>query len=134
LQVLQFIIKACSIICPQSTSTQDLTLQKSRLNQTSYELKIKVDRESELSDKYTDIKDEKDLVEQENIKLSGELAEKEAQLELKQSQLSAAQSELSDARLESSNLEDDAEDLCDEIDVLGGSSDPDIDDICEDYE
>ena len=113
--------------------TGDLQLQKSRLNETSYELKIKVDRESELSDRYNEVKTEKESLEEDNARLTSELestkselSQKKAELSVAQSELGQTKSDLSDALLDVSNLEDDVDDLCDTISDLGGS-----DSICD---
>ncbi|MFC1704738.1 hypothetical protein ACFLZ6_00235 [Nanoarchaeota archaeon] len=116
-----------------SKVTTDLQTQKTRLNETSYELKIKVDRESELSEKYNEVKTDKETLEANNAKLTSELAsttselnQKKSELAVAQSELSKARSDLSDAVLDASNLEDDVDDLCDTISDLGGS-----DSICD---
>ncbi|MBW2984821.1 hypothetical protein KY361_06895 [Candidatus Woesearchaeota archaeon] len=117
--------------------TDDLQLQKSRLNETSYELKIKVDRETELSDRYNTVKSERDQFEQDNTNLKSELSttksklsETEATLTATQSTLAQTASDLENAEDDVAGLRNDVDDLCDEISILGGSSDPDIIDIC----
>ena len=116
--------------------TGDLQLQKSRLNETSYELKIKVDREAELSGKYDTVKSERDKFEQDTEKLTNELEKTEIELSQTKvtltstkNQLAQTESDLTNAEDDIKDLDEDVEDLCTEVTSLG-TSDQDIIDIC----
>jgi len=94
-------------------TSEELGLQKSRLNETSYELEIKVEREQDLSGKYTGLKGERDKLQSDKEKLEidlsstkSQLAEKSAQLVAKESELAQKTSELASAKTQIINLID----------------------------
>ena len=84
--------------------TQELGIQKTRLNQTSYELEIKEQKETDLSGRYSELRDEKTQLLEDKAALGREISEKkveliESQIELakKSNLLTQTQNDLSEA-------------------------------------
>jgi len=74
--------------------TNTLQNEKSRLNLTSYQLKIKAERETDLSNKYDTIRSEKENLEKEKAELESELTKTKSDLNEKSSQLSSTKEKL----------------------------------------
>jgi chromosome segregation ATPase len=103
--------------------TQELGLEKSKVNQTAYQLEIKSERESDLSTKYSSLREENQGLLDDNAKLQKELTENKASLvktqaDLAKSQtlmrqaqddLTEAQDSISTLRSQKDDLEDDLE-------------------------
>ncbi len=77
-----------------------LSTERARLEQTSYELDIKEEREKELSTQYTGLKTEKEKIESEKVSLQKQLTTKRAELKQKRAELAAAQTSLAKAQTE----------------------------------
>ena len=71
----------------------NLQSHRKELNQTSFQLQVKAERETELSGRYTSLKEEKN-------RLLNELAQTQEQLAAKKRELTSTQSELTSARSE----------------------------------
>ena len=104
---------------------QQLTLEKGKLNQTSYQLQVKEKRENELSDIYSDLRTEKEEVEADLKETQDALAaEKEKVIETQDeltatlNELTLTKSDLQQAYEKISRLDDEINDLEDEIDTL----------------
>ena len=102
--------------------TNQLTLEKGRLNQTSYQLQVKEQRESELSSIYSNLRSEKEQIEDDlkatQDKLMAEkenLREAQKQLSETQAELTSTRSDLDDALSKISSLKDEIDALEDEI-------------------
>jgi chromosome segregation ATPase len=102
-----------------------LSLEKTKLNQTSYQLKLKADREEDLSSKYTTLRDDKEQLEIDIAQLESELSQKKSELNQKilelastQTSLKMTQDELSIANTHISQLNNQVSDLNDDIDSL----------------
>ncbi|MBR9699434.1 hypothetical protein GOV09_03195 [Candidatus Woesearchaeota archaeon] len=93
----------------QLTNLQDVTdelfLQKSRLNQTAADLRVKEQDETELSSKFSDIRGENIKLTGENANLKTELTSRTNELVTKTNQLLVAQSELITVKSELENQE-----------------------------
>ena len=83
--------------------TDELTMHKTKLDQTSYELEIKEERESDLKTKYDGLKDDKDELEDQNAQLDSELSKTKSELDLKRAELTQKQAELSTVEAELAN-------------------------------
>ena len=108
-----------------SNLSSTLISERNRLNQTSYQLMVKQEREEELSSQYSSLKDEKDLLQSEKSKLSSQLSSRSAELAQKKAELAAAQAEListkkdlSDASSTISGLRTQISELNEEVDSL----------------
>jgi len=115
-----------------SNISSTLISERNRLNQTSYQLMVKEEREEELSSQYGELKEEKDKVEAEKSSLQSQLSSKTAELIQKraelyesQSKLAAAQAELvltkeslNTANTRISSLSEEIDNLEDQIDLL----------------
>jgi len=77
-----------------------LSSERTRLNQTSYQLMIKEEREKELSTQYTGLKTEKEQIAAEKASLQKQLTKKTAELKQKISELFTAQNNLATAQAE----------------------------------
>ncbi len=77
-----------------------LSTERAKLEQTSYELNIKEEREKELSIQYTGLKTEKEKLEGEKATLQKQLAEKTSELTKKRAELVVAEAELRTAKTE----------------------------------
>jgi len=77
-----------------------LTSERDRLNQTSYQLMVKEEREEELSSQYSDIKQEKDKIQADKVKIQQQLQSTRAELYLAQTNLATAQAELASTKNE----------------------------------
>lgn len=102
-----------------------LDLEKTKLNQTSYQLRVKAEREQDLSTKYTLLRDEKEQLERDLASLESQLSQKIADLNQKTAELASTtasleltQSELNDANQRISTLNNRISSLNDEIDSL----------------
>jgi chromosome segregation ATPase len=102
-----------------------LNLEKTKLNQTSYQLRVKAEREQDLSTKYTELRNEKEQLETDLASLQSQLSQtiielnqKTAELASTTASLELTQSELNDANREISRLESRISSLNDEIDSL----------------
>lgn len=85
--------------------TEELGLQKTKLNQTSYELEVKAQKEEDLSTRYSEVRTEKEQLEDYKAQLERQLSEKSAALieaqaesEQKARLLVQSQADLADAR------------------------------------
>ncbi len=87
-----------------SAVTETLNLEKSKLDETSYQLTIKKSREESLSKISEELSQEKGKLETEKSKLNADLAQKSQDL-------LAAQDQANDLALEVSNLKDEVDDL-----------------------
>lgn len=108
---------------------EELNKESGLLNQTKYELGIKTERESELSEQFVSLRGIKEQIE-------GDLADTMNQLESTQSalesteaslaetraQLDTATSERDTARARANTLEERISSLCTQLEELGGSS------------
>jgi uncharacterized protein (DUF3084 family) len=104
-----------------------LRVEKTRLNQTSYQLQIKQEREKDLSEQYITLKDEKETLEVDKQQLTAELIKATNDLAKTKSDLKKTENELSEKDAEIRQLEDDIDDLkddkrdlCDKVEALGG--------------
>ncbi len=77
-----------------------LSMERTKLNQTSYQLTIKEEREKELSTQYTGLKTEKEILQRDKEKLQAQLTAKTAELFTAQNNLAKAQAELSISKTE----------------------------------
>ncbi|HLC98816.1 MAG TPA: hypothetical protein VJC00_02310 [Candidatus Nanoarchaeia archaeon] len=103
----------------------DLNEQRSRLNQTTYELNIKEERESELSGQYLDIREDYDKVRDDLDKTKSDLkdtqdslAATELSLISSQNQISALTATVGELQSQINSLEDDKADLYNQIDDI----------------
>lgn len=71
-----------------------LQTEKARLNLTSYQLKIKAERESDLSQKYESMREQKEKLDKEKVELESELSNTKSNLQQKVIELSAKADEL----------------------------------------
>ncbi|MFH2027582.1 MAG: hypothetical protein ABIJ08_00450 [Nanoarchaeota archaeon] len=115
--------------------TEELGVQKTKLNQTSFELEIKEQKETDLSTRYSDLRDENVKLEDDIATLGKELTEKKAELIESQAELtkkalllSQAQDDLSEANskitllTEQRNIYKDDYDECKaELDICQGN-------------
>jgi len=102
-----------------------LSMEKGRLNQTSYQLQVKEKRESELSGIYSDLRTEKekledDLKETQDVLMAEQEKLRNAQDELSKTlaELTTAKRDIEKAYEEINYLEDEVNDLEDEVDSL----------------
>jgi len=102
-----------------------LNLEKTKLNQTSYQLQLKADRETDLTSKYTTLSDEKDKLQQDITNLETSLSQTKADLNQKTLELAAAKSnlattqqQLADANTEIITLDSQISDLRDKVNIL----------------
>ena len=77
---------------------ENLELEKTRLNETSYQLNIKKEREKELSGKYETLRDVKEQLEKDKALLQDELTTAKSELSSTEAELSATKSDLDAAR------------------------------------
>ncbi|HHI04215.1 MAG TPA: hypothetical protein ENL45_01575 [Candidatus Woesearchaeota archaeon] len=77
-----------------------LSSERTRLNQTSYQLMIKEEREKELSTQYAGLRTEKEKIEAEKSSLQKQLTTKKAELRQKKAELFTAQNNLAKAQQE----------------------------------
>jgi chromosome segregation ATPase len=78
--------------------TRDLSLQRSKLNETSYQLKIKEQSVEDYNVKYTNLKNKKELLETQNAKLTKDLSDKTQELIRTQGELDETENELDDTK------------------------------------
>lgn len=102
--------------------TNQLTFEKSKLNQTSYQLQVKEQRESELSSIYSDLRSEKEILEDNLKSTQDELMNTQKQLSETQSELTSTKSDLDSALSKIGRLKDEIDELEDEIAGLCGCS------------
>ncbi len=95
-----------------------LTLEKGRLNQTSYQLQVKEKRESELSGIYTDLRVEKEGVEADLKTVQEALSAEQDKLREAQDELTQTLDELTTTKSDLENAQERIDDLKDEIDDL----------------
>jgi len=81
---------------------QQLTSEKTKLNQTSYQLQVKAERESELSNIYTDLRSEKE-------KLQADLNQTQDALMAEKDKLTQTQDELTNTLAELTSTKSDLE-------------------------
>ncbi len=114
-------------------TSEELGLHKSKLNETSYELEIKEEREQDLSTKYTGLKDEKDKLQSDKEKLQTDLSSTKSQLAEKSAQLVAKEAELTQKTAELTAAKTQISDLRDDIDSCKAQRDSCNDDLnqCE---
>lgn len=98
--------------------TSSLLAEKTKLNQTSYQLKIKAEREQDLSGKYQDIKSKKEQLETDKATLEGELSNAKSNLASKEAELTTTQNNLQIANSEISDLEDEIDSKNNDINSL----------------
>lgn len=113
---------------------ENLNLEKTRLNQTSYQLSVKAEREKDLSGKYDALREVKEQLESDKALLQSELtttksklSSSKAELESTKSSLTAAESLITekDAEIASKNsqissLNSEKNALCSQVQALGG--------------
>lgn len=87
--------------------TDELLFHKSRLNRTAADLKIKEQDESELSRKYSELRDEKETLDNENQLLKTDLSAKTTEIIVKTNQLLQANSEIAQKKNEIAVLDKD---------------------------
>ena len=104
---------------------ETLNLEKTKLNQTSYQLRLKAEREEDLSSKYTTLRDEKEQLEKEVADLETQLSQKKAELNQKIIELGSTiatlditKQSLSEANAQISYLNNRISRLNDDIDSL----------------
>jgi chromosome segregation ATPase len=85
--------------------TTNLQLEKSKLNQTYYQLQIKTERETDLSTKYSTLRKIKEQLETEKASLEDELATTKSELSHKKIELTNVQLQLSQIQLQLMKLE-----------------------------
>lgn len=95
--------------------TTNLQTEKSKLNQTSYQLQIKTDRETDLSTKYSTLRKIKEQLETEKAQLEGELATTKTDLAHKKIELTNVQLQLSQIQIQLATKEAELKDAQDEI-------------------
>lgn len=102
-----------------------LTSEKTRLNQTSYQLQVKEKRESELSNIYTDLRTEKEKLEadlkttQDSLNAERDkVRQTQDELTQKMAELTSTQNDLQKAEAESEHLKDEVNNLEDQIDGM----------------
>jgi len=108
-------------------TTDDLMMHKSRLNQTTSELKLKEQDESELGQKYTDIRNDNERLDIENRGLQSDLT-------IKINQLNAKIKELADAKVTLITQTAEIDELSDDLDICENIKDDledKIDDVCD---
>lgn len=105
-------------------TTKMLLEHKNKLMQTTAELQLKKERESELSRKYSSLREEKEMLEKEKARLESELdntrnqlLQKTAELTQTQAQLVQTQDELTHARNQISALQNQISNLEEMIDM-----------------
>jgi len=98
--------------------TNELTVHKSKLDETSYELEIKEERESDLKTKYEDIKDEKEKLEDEKAKLTTDLTKTKSELEDKKTELTQTQADLVSSQAEVTAAQEEMVSIKNERDTL----------------
>ncbi len=86
--------------------SSSLQVAQTNLSKTSRELKVKAEREEDLSKKYTDVKDERDQFESSFLETREQLTETTEELENTKSELDTANAEISDLNSEVSSLKD----------------------------
>ena len=77
-----------------------LSSERTKLNQTSYQLMVKEEREKELSTQYTGLRTEKEKIEAEKASLQKQLTTKKAELRQRKAELFTAQNNLAQAQAE----------------------------------
>ena len=98
--------------------TESLLAEKTKLNETSYELKIKAEREQDLSSKYEDVKSDKEQLEIDKALLQQELSSTKSDLTAKNAELTTTKNNLAIANSKIDDLEDDIDSKNNEIDRL----------------
>ena len=98
--------------------TASLLAEKTKLNETSYQLKIKAEREEDLSSKYDDMKSIKEQLERDKALLQEELSDTKSDLAQKSAELTATKNDLSIANSKIDDLEDTIDSKNNEIDRL----------------
>ncbi len=84
--------------------TSSLQAEKTKLSETSYELKIKEESEQDLSGKYEGIKSEKEKLEVDKTNLQQDLASTKSNLAVKEVELTTTKNDLEIANEEVSSL------------------------------
>ncbi len=74
--------------------TSDLELKRSLLNETSLQLTVRQQREDELNQKYSDVRNERDTFENDKNKLTVELTQTKTELASSQSEVAQTKSKL----------------------------------------
>jgi len=114
---------------------QTLDTEKTKLNQTSYQLDIKKEREQELRGKYESLRAVKEQLETDKALLQSELTTTKSELSGTKAELSATQSSLAVAQVtitekeatiasrnsEISSLNSRVNTLCSQVQLLGGT-------------
>lgn len=117
------------------TLVETLSAEKTKLNQTSYQLQVKAEREKDLSSKYDSLRDVKEQLELDKALLQTELTNTKSDLSSTKAELSATQSSLAvaentiadrDATIASrdseiSSLNSQVSSLCSQVQSLGGT-------------
>lgn len=110
--------------------------QKSKLNQTTYQLQVKSEREKDLSSKYTDLRSIKEQLEVDKATLESQLADTINELNTKKSELKATEEALeaekvnvaekdeiiSEKNSEINSINDQKSELCSQLEALGATS------------
>lgn len=104
-----------------------LSLEKTRLNQTSYQLQVKEKRESELSGIYSDLRTEKEQLESTLKETQDALSLESEKVRQAQEELSAIRGELTSTKSDLQNAYESINDLEDDL----HNCRDDMDDLCE---
>ena len=80
------------------TLAETLSVEKTKLNQTSYQLQVKAEREKDLSSKYDSLREVKEQLELDKALLQSELTTTKSTLSSTKAELSATQSSLTVAQ------------------------------------
>lgn len=104
-------------------TSEELGLHKSKLNETSFELEIKVEREQDLSNQYVGLKGERDKLQTDKQTLQTELSSTKTNLAEKSALLVAKEAELSQKTTELAAANSQIIDLRDERDNYKGQRD-----------
>ena len=100
-----------------------LYVEKIRLNETSYQLQIKEEREQDLAGRYTEVRDERDKFKSEYETTKSALKEKSDELEASKTQLSQAQAELATVKADLEGKESKISSLSNQVNNLKGDVD-----------
>lgn len=86
--------------------SSSLQVAQTNLSKTSRELRVKAEREEDLSKKYIDVKDERDVFERNFLDTREQLTDTIEELENKKSEIDTANAKISDLNSEVSTLTD----------------------------